>query len=338
MSQETITSTMFDGMAPVNASPEQVAPEQTAQVATPIVETPAPVAPVEPTPQPTPPVFDPKAIFGEEYDSVDKVKATLQEQQAKLKELEGREPEFANDDLRYLNYALKAGFNESTAKVLKGVQDGTLTSPKDIVSAKLQVQLGWDAAKVEAYMNRTYKLGEEYDAEDPDSMAAKDQLEMDAVIAKPFLAEAASKIQVPQKVDYASIVQQQVESWKPVMPTLIKENSVIKVAEGIDYSVPAETLASVEKYALEVLNLEAGYDPAKHSSEMKELINKEVWYREKDNILKYVQTELEKRQIRDTANVPPAQGTHTAPTGNKDVDLARHILNQMAEDRNQGWR
>ena len=85
-------------------------------------------------------------------------------------------------------------------------------------------------------MNRTYKLGEEYDAEDPDVQAAKDQLEMTAVIAKSFLQEQADKVQVPQKVDYQSIVQQQLETWKPVLPNLVKDNSVLKVADGIDYA------------------------------------------------------------------------------------------------------
>jgi hypothetical protein len=336
-----VTSNMFDGLAPVQPSPESVAPNQTAMptetAAAPEVpqatEAPAAVA-TPPAPEPAPqPVFDPKAIFGEKYESVEKVKETLQQQEQRLKELESREPEFANEDLRFRNYALKAGFTEAQASVLKGVQDGTLTDHKDIVAANLQLKFGWDKSKVESYINRTYKLGEEFDAEDPEVMAAKDQLEMDAVIAKPSLVEAANKVQVPQKVDYASIVQQQVETWKPIMPTLIKDNSVLKVAEGIDYAVPAETLASVEKYALEVLNLEAGYDPAKHSKEMSELINKEVWYREKDNILSYVKTELEKKAIRDTANVPAPNGTTTVPKGNSDLDAIRSVLKQMADER-----
>lgn len=340
---ETTQSTMFDGLAPV--APEAVAPNQQAPIEptpTPAApqETPAPEAVVTPTPtptEPTPPVPTFSEMFEGKYNSADDVKKVLSDYEARVKELETREPDFANDDLRFKNYALKAGFDEPKANVLKAVKDGTLTDPKDIVAARLQIEFGWDKQRVDNYMNRTYKLGEEYDAEDPDVMAAKDQLEMTAVIAKSFLQEQADKVQVPQKVDYQSIVQQQVENWKPVLPNIVKENSVLKVADGIDYAVPQETLASVEKYALEVLNMEAGYDPSQHSKEMSELINKEIWYRERNNILNYVKTEYEKKAIRDKANVPVPNGTQTVPTGDKAVDDTKHVLNQMAAERNQGW-
>jgi len=346
MNTEPISHSMFDGMA---SAPQEVAPIVTAPEVTPVEPTPqvpqVPETPAAETPAVTPvtpsapePSFDFKAIFGDELDSADKVKQTLTEYQSKLKELETREPDFANDDLRFKNYALKAGFDEPKANILKSVKDGTLTDPKDIVAARLQVEYGWDKQRVDNYMNRTYKLGEEYDAEDPDVQAAKDQLEMTAVIAKSFLQEQADKVQVPQKVDYQSIVQQQLETWKPVLPNLVKDNSVLKVADGIDYAVPQETLDAVSKYALEVLNLEAGYDPAKHGKEMSELINKEVWYREKDNIVNYVKTELEKKAIRDKANVPTPSGTTTVPTGNKEVDDLKGLLGQMADQRGNTWR
>jgi len=342
MNTEPISSSMFDGLAPV--APEAVAPNQQA----PTEPTPTPAAPQEPsapevvvtpTPtEPTPPVPTFSEMFEGKYNSADDVKKVLSDYEARVKELETREPDFANDDLRFKNYALKAGFDEPKANVLKAVKDGTLTDPKDIVAARLQIEFGWDKQRVDNYMNRTYKLGEEYDAEDPDVMAAKDQLEMTAVIAKSFLQDQADKVQVPQKVDYQSIVQQQVENWKPVLPNIVKENSVLKVADGIDYAVPQETLASVEKYALEVLNMEAGYDPSQHSKEMSELINKEVWYRERNNILNYVKTEYEKKAIRDKANVPVPSGTQTVPTGDKNIDDMKHVLKQMADERNQGWR
>ena len=332
---------MFDGLAPV--APEAVAPNQQA----PTEPTPTPAAPQEPsapevvvtpTPtEPTPPVPTFSEMFEGKYNSADDVKKVLSDYEARVKELETREPDFANDDLRFKNYALKAGFDEPKANVLKAVKDGTLTDPKDIVAARLQIEFGWDKQRVDNYMNRTYKLGEEYDAEDPDVMAAKDQLEMTAVIAKSFLQDQADKVQVPQKVDYQSIVQQQVENWKPVLPNIVKENSVLKVADGIDYAVPQETLASVEKYALEVLNMEAGYDPSQHSKEMSELINKEVWYRERNNILNYVKTEFEKKAIREKANVPTPSGTTTVPSGNKEMDDTKSVLSQMAAERKQGW-
>ena len=347
MNTEPISSSMFDELTPV--TPEAVAPNQQAPTEptptptepqvpqvpeTPAAETPVvtPVAPSAPEPS-----FDFKAIFGDDLDSADKVKQTLTDYQSRLKELETREPDFANDDLRFKNYALKAGFDEPKANILKSVKDGTLTDPKDIVAARLQVEYGWDKQRVDNYMNRTYKLGEEYDAEDPDVQAAKDQLEMTAVIAKSFLQEQADKVQVPQKVDYQSIVQQQLETWKPVLPNLVKDNSVLKVADGIDYAVPQETLDAVGKYALEVLNLEAGYDPAKHGKEMSELINKEVWYRERNNILNYVKTEFEKKAIREKANVPVPGGTTTVPAGDKSVDDMKHVFKQMADERNKGW-
>lgn len=331
---------MFDGLPPV--APEAVAPTQTAQPEQPQTPPQAPETPAVETPtvtptEPTPPVFNFSEMFEGKYQSVDEVKKSLQDYEARVKELETREPEFANEDLRYINYALKAGLDESKARVLKSVKDGTLTDPKDIVTAKLQIQYGWDKQKAENYVNRTYKLGEEYDLEDSEVQAARDQLEMQSVMDKTFLSEQADKVQVPQKVDYQSIVQQQLETWKPVIPTLVKDNSVISIADGINYNVPQETLASVEKYVTEVLGMEAGYDPKNHSKEVSELINKEIWWKERSNILTHVQTEMEKKSIREKANVPPPSGTQTVPSGNKELDATKDVLRQMAEERNQGW-
>ena len=46
------------------------------------------------------------------------MKQTLTEYQSRLKELETREPDFANDDPSFQNYALKAGFDEPKANIL----------------------------------------------------------------------------------------------------------------------------------------------------------------------------------------------------------------------------
>lgn len=329
MSNETITSSLFDGLPSVQPEvANQEAPTQTLSAVIPTEETAAaPIAETTPS-QPTP-TYDPKEIFGEQYDSFDKVKSELEQMRSELQSMQSREPEFANDDLRYINYALKAGFNEDQADTLKGVVSGQLTDPVEIVAAKLQVQYGWDLDRIENYMARTYKLGDYYDADDPDVQIARDQLEMQSVIDKDYLMEQANKIQVPQYVDPQQIIGQQLEQWKPVIPDMLKANSVIKLG-NMEYNVPQETLQQAEKHIMDVL----GYDYFDIKSEeqrkgIQDVINKEIVYREFNNIVNYLNVENEKKAIRDKSNVPSPSGNVPSSTTNTEIDTLRHILTQM---------
>jgi hypothetical protein len=335
--QDEIKSSLFDGQA---TPPSEVAPTEIA-----IVETPTP--PIEPTPPvesvvtpieavtPTPTFSE---MFEGKFSTADEVKAELSKYQQLVKDLESKEPDFANDDIRYINHAMKAGFDESSAKVLKKVQDGTLTDPKDIVAAKLQIQLGWSKEKIEGYMDRTYKLGDDHDVDDADVQAARDQLEMQSVIDKTFLAEQAAKITVPQKVDYNTLIQDQLKTWEPILPNIVKDNAVIKLSDEIAYNVPAETLATVQKYVQDVLGLEPGYDPKTHSNEVSELVNKEIWWREKSNIAKHIENEYAKKAIREKSVVPPPSGDAVPPSGNQEVDQLKNLLGQMAKENGQTYR
>lgn len=329
MSNETITSSLFDGLPSVQPEvANQEAPTQPMSAVIPTEEkAAAPI--VEPTPSQPTPTYDPKEIFGEQYDSFDKVKSELEQMRSELQSMQSREPEFANDDLRYINYALKAGFNEAQADTLKGVVTGQLTDPIEIVAAKLQLQYGWDLDRIENYMMRTYKLGEYYDADDPEVQIARDQLEMQSVIDKDYLVEQANKIQVPQYVDPQQIIGQQIEQWKPVIPDMLKANSVIKLG-SMEYNVPQETLQQAEKHIMDVL----GYDYFDIKSEeqrkgIQDVINKEIVYREFNNIVNYLNIENEKKAIRDKSNVPSPSGNVPSGTTNTEIDTLRHILTQM---------
>lgn len=328
MSNETITSSLFDGLPSVQ--PEVATQEVQVQTTIPSVETTE--TPIVPTVDSTPSqatTYNPKEIFGDQYDSFDKVKSELEQLRSELQLMQSREPEFANEDLRYKNYALKAGFNESQAEALKGVITGTLTDPKEIVAAKLQIQYGWDKHRVDNYMNRTYKLGEYYDEDDPEVQVAKDQLEMQSVIDKQFLEQQAQKIQMPQYVDPQQIIGQQLDQWKPVIPEMLKANSVIQLG-NMEYKVSQETLQAAEKHIMDVL----GYDYFDIQSEeqrkgIQDVINKEVVYREFNNIVNYLNVESEKKAIRDKSNVPSPSGVAPSGTTNSEVDTLRHILSQM---------
>jgi hypothetical protein len=176
---------------------------------------------------------------------------------------------------------------------------------------------------------RTYKLGEYYDADDPDVQIARDQLEMQSVIDKDYLTEQANKIQVPQYVDPQQVIGQQLEQWKPVIPDMLKANSVIKLG-SMDYNVSQETLQQAEKHIMDVL----GYDYFDIQSEeqrkgIQDVINKEIVYREFNNIVNYLNIENEKKAIRDKSNVPPPSGNVPSGTTNTEIDTLRHILTQM---------
>ena len=329
MINETISSSMFDGMAAVDTgvatpnpqSAPQFIPQEPAIQNTEIPLSPAPQEPVA--------TYNPREIFGEEYDSFDKVKEQMTRLQTELNDWQKREPDFANEDLRYKNYALKAGFTESQADVLKGVISGELSDPKDVVAAKLQIQYGWDKNRVENYMNRTYKLGDLYDEEDSETLAARDNLDMQSAIDKQFLLSEASKIQVPQAFDPNQAISQQLEEWKPVLPQMLSTNSTLKLADGIDYKVPAETMTQAEKHVMDVLQ----YDRFDLKSEevrkgIQEVINKEIVYREFNNIVNYLSVEHEKKAIRDKSNVPSPSGEK--PNANtSEIDNLRHIISQM---------
>jgi hypothetical protein len=332
MSNETISSALFDGLP-------QVEPEVANQVQANVEQAPTETLSATSLPQeakeqtataPTEtPTYDPRAIFGEEYDSFDKVKSEMEQLRSQLQEWQSKEPEFANDDLRYINYALKAGFTEDQADTLKGVSTGQLTDPVEIVAAKLQLQYGWDLDRIENYLKRTYKLGEFYDEDDPDVQIARDQLEMQSVIDKDYLLEQANKIQVPQYMNPQDIISNQIEQWKPIIPQMLSSNSVLKLADNMDYKVPQETLQAAEKHVMEVL----GYDYFDMQSEeqrkgIQDVIHKEIVYREFNNIVNYLNVENEKKAIRDKSNVPSPSGVK--PTvSNTEVDNLRHILSQM---------
>lgn len=337
MNNDEIKSSLFDGQT---TPPSEVAPTEIAVVETPTppIQEATPIVETAPPPEPVTPAPNFSEMFEGKYKSADEVKAAIKQYEQALKDLENREPDFANDDIRYINHAIKAGFDESKARVLKGVQDGTLTDPKDIVAAKLQIQLGWPKEKIEGYINRTYKLGEDYDVDDVEVQAARDQLEMQSVMDKQFLQEQAAKITVPQKMDYNTVIQDQLKTWEPILPNIVKDNSVIKLSDEIAYTVPAETLKSVQEFVTGVLGSEIGIDPATRTNEMSELVNKEIWWREKSNIVDYVKTELTKAAIRDKSNVPLPEGQKTVPSGNAEVDGLKHLLGQMAEENGQRFR
>lgn len=331
---EPISSSLFDGLAPVEPTPIATVEPTITPEPTPLsVETP-PVVEVTPTPEPTPqPVFDTKAIFGEKYNSVEDVKSVWDNLHKEVEQLRSKEPEFANDDIKFLNTAIKAGIPADQVDIIKAVQAGTLTDPKDVVAAQLRMQYGWSKDKVDLYMDKTYKLGEDYDAEDSDVQLARMQLDMSAEIAKNYLTEKASSVKVPQSVPVEQIIQQQVEQWTPIIPDVVNKSATVKIADGLEYQVPKETIDAVQDYVKGVV----GYDvwDSKDPNvikEMEAIAQKEVVFREFNNIVKYMNVEMEKKAIREKANVPPNPGQQTPPSGSTEIDNTRNILKQMAAE------
>ena len=330
MNTENISSSIFDGQAPIEVAPIATeAPIVVPEVIAPVVAEPVVVAPVVDAP------FDPKVIFGESYDTIDKVKADFDRLQLELSDLRKREPEFANDDIKFMNAAIKAGIPSDQIDLVKGFKSGTMSDAKDLVSAQLRMQYGWSKEKTDLYMDKTYKVGEDYDVDDPDVQMARMQLDMSAEIAKTYLSDKTSKINVSEGgSNVEALIQQQQEAWNPIIPEMMNKHSVVKIAEGIEYTVPKETLEQAQKLVSDVLGSDIfDVKDQRVREDLEAIVHKEVVYREFNNIVKHLNVEYEKKAIKEKANVPPVGGSQAVPSSNQELDNLRSILTQMAENR-----
>ena len=337
----------FMGMTSVTPEQEQrqAVVETPAPVVTPMptstpppVETPAiaDIVPekVEPTvePTPAPAVVTPEVISELGYKSVEELKSSIEqykELQKKVAELEGRDPDqiFADPYVKSLNQALRDGKSKETFDRAY-FSDPTKMSEAEKVALNLQIELGLTAEKANEYVNSKYKLGEDYDIDDPAVRDARLELMVEAKKADRTIEQFRSKELAPAP----DVVAQNLQTWSPVIPKLVEPFKELTI-EGIEtkFKVSQDSLDKAAQLLKDVVaNKEFNLNPSdpKDLDQINDLIMSTVMTNERKSYDKFLMNEIEKRHIKEKSNVPPAT-PEKAPTGRDERAEARHIFKQM---------
>lgn len=273
----------------------------------------APVVEVIPEPAPISSEFKPEAIFGEEYDSVDKVKEVLtsaKELKQKLAEYESKlkDSEIKDPYIKSLSDWTKQGKSKDTHDLVY-YSDPSKLDLAQKVALQLQIESGLSPEKAAKIVNYKYKLGEDYDETDPEVDVARTMLEVDAKAAHDKIEQFRAKESAPvPSFDYAA----QVKSWDSNIQTTMGSLKEIEISKDMKYPVPQATLDAAKQHIESVL-LSDGVemdvkDPKQHEVVMG-IARDFIKARELDNILKYSQTEWEKKQIREKSNIPAVEST-----------------------------
>lgn len=269
-----------------------------------------PVASTEPIITDT---FKPELLFGEGYDTVDKVKealGTATELKSKVAEYEAKLKESAIEDpyIKSLVEWNKQGKSKDTHDLVY-FSDPTKLSLADKVALQLQLESGLSPEKAMKVVNHKYKLGEDYDAEDPEVDIARTMLEVDAKKAHDHIEQFRAKESAPTPTfDYSA----QVSSWKPQIESTINTLKELEMPFGVKYPVRAETIESAKAHIESILLSDGVEMNVKDPDQQKVIQNIASDYikaREMDNILKFSHTEWEKSVIREKSNIPPDTAT-----------------------------
>lgn len=285
--------------------------------------------PIEPTPAPQP-IFNPKEAFGAEYDSVEQVKARLDEYKTlteKVKELESKQTVLANDYVRDLNAAL-------LQKISKEAFDQVYFSDPEKLDAaeKLQLQLQWkhgySAEDAKLVVERKYNLGDDYDSDDPDVKVARLMLTADSKEAESFLSQyRQQQLTPPSKPDQTQIV----TAWEPIIPSIIEKVKTIKIND-LTYEVPQEITAQVKQEVIDLLGNDFQGDSKnpEHQAYMQNLVAERIKVLTFESAMQYFLTEQDKKAIAEKANPSKVlgenpQGISTDEAQSKAKAIAAHL-------------
>lgn len=322
----TVRVVQFEQPAPAPPAPEAV-------VTPPAEATPPSAAAVVTDPPATPPV-DLKSIFGEEYGDADKVKSLLGE----LPTLRERIAEYekkvkAVDENPYIKSRLawqQEGRDESLHDLVY-YNDPAKMTPEQKVALKLQIDHGLSPQEAEQYVNLTYKIGEDYDAEDPSVVQARMQLKIDGGAADKFINQwREQQTQPVPKYDYAA----QVQSWTPQIEKSIEGLKGIELIDGIKYIGDDQGLADVRNHLSSVLSTEGvqmDLSSPQDVQALQTMARDHYIARNFDKIVGYLRNEWEKAQNLKNSNVPTPAGNQTPPPAGKSQEAA--IFGQIAKGR-----
>lgn len=284
------------------------APEQA--TTEPIVEPIPPASPASEAPKPD--AFNPKEIFGEDYDSVDRVKEVL----GKAKEYEGRiaeyekkmkESEIEDPYIKSLISWNKQGKDRQLHDLVY-FSDPSKMEPQEKIALKLQIESGVSREEAMAYVAHTYKLGDDFDVEDQAVKAAQVAMKIDANSADRFISEWREKESQPAPTfDYAS----QVQAWTPHIDATVQSLKSFEVLDGIAFQADDKMIADVAGHIKAVLGtegVEMDVNDPKQLEALKTMATEHFVAKNFKNILTWYRNEWEKSATLKESNARPVAG------------------------------
>ena len=311
---------------------EQPAQQQQPQAPAEPVQTPAePAAPVAAAAEPAAPApVDLKSIFGEEYGEVDKVKTLLGEVptlREKIADYEKTVKAVEEDPYIKSRLSWRQEGRDDSLHDLVYYSNPEKMSPEQKVALKLQIENGLTPAEAQQYVNFTYKVGEDFDDEDPAVVHARMQLKIDGTSADKFINQWREQQQQPlPRYDYAA----QVQTWTPQIDKSIEGLRSIEIIDGIKFSGDEQGLADVRQHLATVLGTEGVQMDMSNPQDVQALqsmARDHYIARNFEKIVTYMRNEWEKAQQLQRSNVPQPAGTQQAPPAGKssEVDLYKAI-------------
>lgn len=252
--------------------------------------------------------FKPEVIFGEGFDSVDKVKAEL----AAAKELKDKVAQYesqlkaAQVEDPYIKSLIdwtKQGKDRSLHDLVYHSDPQKMT-PEQKVALKLQIETGLSAQDAADYVASKYMIGEDFDESDATVRKARLEMKIDSTLADKELSQWREKQMAPvQGYDY----QAQVKSWEPHVQATVNTVKELELAPGIKYPVPADVLAGVQEHINKVLGtegVEMDASDAEQQKAVQSMASDYIKARTFESALKYLTVEMEKARIRENSNIP----------------------------------
>lgn len=325
----------------------------------PPIQTPEPTPEAEPTPTPEyiptpeatpePVTFDENKFltekFGDKFKSFEEITSKLGEldqintrytqAEQKAKDLESKlsENEFANDYVKGLNKFVKDGGDMDVYNKVAGI-DVTKISEKDALVLKYQFQHGMSKEDAEFKVARRYKIGEEFNAEDPDVRESRIDLQIEGREAKDFLSKYKAEQLVPPgaktEADQKQLVQSRIASWQPHTNTLLTSLNKVEVpfdekkGDTISFNIPKETIDHLSGHMQVVLeNMDVAPDEQGRQW-LKDVLLREIYYLHQKDIARLVAGEVNKRWAKTNHN-PSALREETVPVNTTVMDRDEEI-------------
>lgn len=319
---------------------------------------PTPQAIEKPEPAPTPapekeiiPFDENKWLsekFGDKFKSVDEINNALKERdnlnsrfteaEKKTKDLENRlsENSPANDYIKGLNAFVKKGGDPKIYEKVAHIDPSTLNE-KDALVLKLRFEHGMKKEDAEFKVARKYKLGDEYDATDPDVRESRIDLQLDGKAAKDFLSQyKTEQLTPPGEKEHAQaehILQTRLKSWEPQSPQLLSSLQKVEVpfdekGNTVSFEIPKETMNHLADHLQKVIeNMDVSPDE-NGKQLMKEVLLREVFYLHQKDVARLVAGAVNKQWAKDTHHPSALREENPTPAPketDRDMDIAQFI-------------
>jgi len=245
-----------------------------------------------------------KGIFGEEWTDPSKIKEALNK--AKSDPLDA----IKDNELKELVKATNAGIKRENYEAAKKINlDDPKVTPAEKMSLYMQLKKGFSKEDADEYVNLTYRLGENDNAEDPQVKLARLTLQ-DHVsdYAENWLKEKKSEFSTPP-------TQRQLEKWNPEIPKLVAENAKISIpVPGIDtpfvFSINPANTAEMENYLKGIIGSTEGFATPQDEGAIdwaKDAIRREMLSMEFPKILENFAKFIENERLKSLVNPSAAK-------------------------------